>query len=72
MCLEHLNFQQYKIKPDTSGNCFNVCCDLNYTIKPVMSRHSEINKTKVLKTDDSLMQFESIAECSLGAFCSTF
>ena len=29
-------------------------------------------KTKVLKTDGSLMQVESIAGCSLGAFCNTF
>ena len=29
-------------------------------------------KKKVLKTDGSLMQVESIAECSLGAFCNTF
>ena len=28
--------------------------------------------TKVSKTDGSLMQVESIAECSLGAFCNTF
>ena len=27
---------------------------------------------KVLKTIDSLMRVESIAECSLGAFCNTF
>ena len=31
---------------------------------------SKIDKTKVLK--DSLMKVESIAECSLGAFCNTF
>ena len=29
-------------------------------------------KTKVLKTNGSLMKVESIAECSLGAFCNTF
>ena len=32
----------------------------------------KIDKTKVLKTDGSVMQVESIAECSLGAFCNTF
>ena len=41
------------------------------TIKPVLSGHSKIDKTKVLKTNDSLMKVESIAECSLGAFCNT-
>ena len=43
-----------------------------YTVKPVLSSHSKIDKTKVLKTDGSLTQVKSIAECSLGAFCNTF
>ena len=42
------------------------------TVKPVVSGHSKIDKTKVLKTNGSLMKVESIAECSLGAFCNTF
>ena len=42
------------------------------TVKPVLSGHSKIDKTMVLKTNDSLMKVESIAECSLGAFCNTF
>ena len=42
------------------------------TVKPVWSGHSKIDKTKVLKTNGSLMKVESIAECSLGAFCNTF
>ena len=33
---------------------------------------SQQTTTKVLKTNDSLMEVESIAECSLGAFCNTF
>ena len=41
------------------------------TVKPVFSGHSKIAKTKVLKTNGSLMKVESIAECSLGAFCDT-
>ena len=43
-----------------------------YTVKPVLSDHSKIDKTKVLMTNGSLMKVESIAECSLGAFCNTF
>ena len=43
-----------------------------YTVKPVLSSHSKIDKTKVLKTNGSLMKVESIAECSLGAFSNTF
>ena len=42
------------------------------TVKPVLHGHSEIDKTKVLKTNGSLMKIKSIAECSLGAFCNTF
>ena len=43
-----------------------------YTVKPVLSGHLKLHKTKVLKTNDSLMKIKSIAECSLGAFCDTF
>ena len=42
------------------------------TVKPVLSGHSNIDKTIVLNTDYHLMKVESIAECSLGAFCNTF
>ena len=37
------------------------------TVKPVLSGHSKTDKTKVLKTNGSLMRVESIAE-----FCYTF
>ena len=37
------------------------------TVKPVLSRHSKIDKIKVFKTCGSLVQVESIA-----AFCDTF
>ena len=42
------------------------------TVKPVLSGNSKLDKTKALKTDGSLIQVKSIAECSLGAFCNTF
>ena len=42
------------------------------TVKPVLRGRSKMDKTKVLKTTGSLMKVESIAECSLGAFCNTF
>ena len=38
--------------------------ELSYTVKPVLSGHSKIDKTKVLKPCGSLMQVKSIAECS--------
>ena len=34
------------------------------TVKPVLSGHSKIDKTKILKTKGSLMKVESIAEHS--------
>ena len=43
--------------------CFKLC-PFEYTVKPVLSGHSKIDKTKVLKTNGSLMKVESIAECS--------
>ena len=39
---------------------------VTYTEKPVLSCHSKIDKTKVLKTGGSLMQAESIEECSMS------
>ena len=43
-----------------------------FTVKSVLSRHSKIDKTKILMTDGSLMKVESIADAPLGAFCNTF
>ena len=43
-----------------------------FTVKSVLSSHSKLDKTKVLKTNGGLMKVESIAECALGAFCNTF
>ena len=37
------------------------------TVKPVLSGHSKVEKTKVLKTICSLMKVKSIEECSLNA-----
>ena len=33
------------------------------TVKPVLSGHSKIDKTKILMANGSLMKVESIAEC---------
>ena len=45
---------------------------LSTAVKPVLSNHSKMDNTKVLMANCSLMKVESIAECSLGAFCNTF
>ena len=37
---------------------------LQVTVKPVLSAHSKKDKTKILKTNGSLMKVESTAECS--------
>ena len=34
------------------------------TVKPVLSRHSKIDKTKISMTNGTLMKVKSIAECS--------
>ena len=57
----------YCLKATRCGPSLVVC-----TVNPVLSGHSKTDKIKVLKTYGSLMKVESIAECSLGAFCNTF
>ena len=54
-----------------NGQIFAIL-SLNSTVNSVLSGLSKIDKTKVLKTNGSLMKVQSIAECSLGAFCNTF
>ena len=34
------------------------------TVKPVLSGHTKIEKTKILMTNGSLMKVKSVAECS--------
>ena len=60
--------------PQTMGDVYLVVRTLinKLTVKPVLRGHSKIDKTKIFKTNGSLMKVESIAECSLGAFCNTF
>ena len=42
------------------------------TVKPVLSGHSKIDKTKILMKNGSLMKVESIAECSKGSILQYF
>ena len=42
------------------------------TVKPVLSRYSKIDKSKILVTNGSLMNVESIAECSKGSILQYF
>ena len=50
---------ELSVKPDQLAS-YTVLC----TVKPVLSGHSKIDKTKILMTNGSLMQVESIAESS--------
>ena len=42
------------------------------TVKPVLSSHSKIDKTKLLMVNGSLMKVKSIAECSLWSILQYF
>ena len=46
--------------------------NIEHTVKSVLSGHSKMDEMKVLKTGASLMQVQSIAECSPEAICNTF
>ena len=52
------------MNPDQMGS--SPYC-MQYTVKPVLSGHSKIDKTWISMTNGSLIQVESIA-----AFCDTF
>ena len=43
-----------------------------YTVKPVLSGHSKIDKTNILMTNGSFMKVESIAKCSTGSILHYF
>ena len=64
-----LNKFMHKLK-ETRSVVFLLCkCSLlpenPITIKPVLSGHSKIGKTNVIKTNGSVMKVESITKCSL-------
>ena len=42
------------------------------TVKPVLSSHSKIDKTRILFTNGSLMKVKVLQNAPLGAFCNTF
>ena len=42
------------------------------TVKPVLSGHSKIDKTKILMTNGSLMKVKVLQNAPFGAFCNTF
>ena len=60
------------LKRNSLMKCHKNIASYYNTVKPVLSGHSKLVKTKALKTNGILMKAKSIAECSLGAFCNTF
>ena len=66
--------------PTNWENTVTVRTSFTYTLVTFTSTYSKTclkrplknDKTKVITTTVSLMKFECIAECSLGAFCNTF
>ena len=65
-----------RVYPDGRGVGFSCVLlklneNTNYS-KTCLKRLLKIDKTKVLKTNGSLMNVESMAECSKRAFCNTF
>ena len=68
LCFRYYNFNEVQMftfsrRIDEGGSDITVS---NGTVKPVLSSHSKIDKTKVLMTNGSLMKVKSIA------FCNTF
>ena len=58
-----INHRDEQIK--SRYQCVCRCTNLTkHTVKPVLSSHSKIDKTKILMNKGSLMKVESIAECS--------
>ena len=54
-----------RIKSNKQNNiCLKSLIKHTYTVKTCLKRPPKIDKTKVLKTNGSLMKVKSIAECS--------
>ena len=70
--MEHAQSHSLSMHPQLASGTSVRALILFHTVKPVLSGHSKIINTKVLKTNGSLMKVKSIAECSLGAFCNIF
>ena len=69
-CVKETDRMTNSIAPEGASDlvvyCFLRHSSLNIlcTVKPVLNGHSNIDKTKILMTNGSLMKVESIAECS--------
>ena len=56
-----IDFQLFVRKFDALVD--NILMTQPYTVKPVLSGHSKIDKAKTLMTNGRLMKSESVAEC---------
>ena len=57
-----IDFQLFVKKFDALVD--NILMKQLYTVNPVLSGHSKIDKAKILMTNGRLMKVESIAECA--------
>ena len=67
ICLENQFWSSYLVAAKDRFYSTEDLINFLYTVKPVKG-HSKIDKTKVLRTNGSLMKVEIIAECSLLYF----
>ena len=58
--------------PCRSLNPQTLSIEIKDTVKPALSGHLKIDKTKVLMENGSLMKVKSIAECSLCSILQYF
>ena len=64
-------FMKERVKPNLNGTLYLINWLFERCLYEVKVWRAKIVKTKILKTNGSLMKVEGIAEC-LGAFCNTF
>ena len=66
-----VNLHLELLSTEVSSDCSHCNTSLKYS-RTCLKWPLKNRQNKDLKTNGSLMKVESIAECSLGAFCNTF
>ena len=70
MALLHLSKESFICPKTKLVNEY--CAEEIYTVKPVISGHSDEHQKLVFSTDNCLMQVKSISECSKGSILRYF
>ena len=68
---KQISFKIFSIVSAIENKTKELVCKPIYS-KTCLKRPLKIDKTKVVKTNGSLMKVLSIAECSKRAFCNSF